>query len=167
MHFPMASKFLLLLAASALAVLTKRDDPYSYSCLEARLDDNGVQQDFTGDCDSEPYGQYTRKTRLDLNLCYSVNEDGIIVAENRGIGLNTSQTTIQCENCVLTDGFGFQEERSIPRAPPTIFIHHEIYGCEGFVRSTVNLTDLLRNDDGYLKCFDNTAVFLSEFPNVS
>ncbi|KAI6090982.1 hypothetical protein F4821DRAFT_255269 [Hypoxylon rubiginosum] len=71
MQISISSSFLFFLATSAAA---KLEGGYINSCLEVRLDDNGNPQDLTGDCHSNT-GQYTRKTRLDLNLCYSVDPE--------------------------------------------------------------------------------------------
>ena len=67
MYIPSASKILLLLAASTAATLADKVGGYNATCGEVRLDDNGNPQDLTGDCDSDST-QFTRKTRLDLNL---------------------------------------------------------------------------------------------------
>ncbi|KAI1777980.1 hypothetical protein F4818DRAFT_439299 [Hypoxylon cercidicola] len=92
-----ASALLILFAGSASA------QDYPDTCGEVRLDDATMNPQYlTGDCDD---GRgYTYKTRLDLNLCYSPNEDGIMVPTDRGIGLNTSQSFAPCVDCFIGNG---------------------------------------------------------------
>ncbi|XXH05700.1 hypothetical protein Hte_012135 [Hypoxylon texense] len=157
MQISIVSRLPVLLAASASATLEKRVGGYDASCGEVRLDDNGNPQDLTGDCDSIG-GFYTRKTRLDLNLCYSVDGDGHMFAQDAGHGLNNTNTSWPCEKCFNGNGY---------EVPTTYYACDCTPYAEGgvFTHSGVDLNALISNVDGYLTCFNHTAVFLSEYSN--
>ncbi|KAI1477989.1 hypothetical protein F4774DRAFT_411425 [Daldinia eschscholtzii] len=156
MYIPSALKILLLLAASTAATLADKVGGYNATCGEVRLDDNGNPQDLTGDCDNEST-QFTRKTRLDLNLCYSVDALGHMVPTNAGTGLNTSRTGKPCEKCFLGNGHEL----------PWTYYACDCLSSETHIvtHSSVYLSDLISNVDGYLTCFNNTGKFLSEWIN--
>ncbi|KAI0164208.1 hypothetical protein GGR52DRAFT_558858 [Hypoxylon sp. FL1284] len=150
MKVSVVSRLVVLLAASASAEIKKRQGGYADLCSEVRLDDATMNPQYlTGDCGVGDVIGSVYKSRLDLNLCYSPNEDGVIVPTNKGIRLNTSQSYAPCTDCFIGNGYEL----------PKTYYACDCVGPNGGVykHSGVDLNDLIENEGGFLKCFDNIA----------